>query len=145
MVRLLQTDADELVGRCAAGLPRTLLHGDAKVANFALLPTGVAALDWSWVGAGPCTLDLGWYLAVNAGRLARPKPAVIGRYRVFLEAALESRLADEQWSRLVAFGVLAGARLLLWEKALVMQSGSARATAEWKWWLQALEQVALDP
>jgi aminoglycoside phosphotransferase (APT) family kinase protein len=144
MVRLLQTDADELVGRYA-GLPRTLLHGDAKVANFAVLPTRVAALDWSWVGAGPCTLDLGWYLAVNAGRLARPKPAVIDRYRVFLEEALELRLADKPWSRLVAFGVLAGARLLLWEKALALQSGTARATAEWRWWLQALEQVAPDP
>jgi hypothetical protein len=70
---------------------------------------------------------------------------VIDRYRVFLEEALESRLADKPWSRLVAFGVLAGARLLLWEKALALQSGTARATAEWRWWLQALEQVAPDP
>jgi hypothetical protein len=101
-------------------------------------------LDWSWVGAGPCTLDLGWYLAVNAGRLARPQEAVIRRYREMLELALGGELADGQWSRLVAFGVLAGARLLLWEKALAVQSGSARARVEWSWWLHALEQVEPD-
>ena len=80
--------AHELVDRLGSGLPRTLLHGDAKVANFALLPTGVAAFDWSWVGAGPCTFDLGWYLAVNAGCLARPKEVVLSRYRALLEQEL---------------------------------------------------------
>src|SRR5207245_472024 len=33
---LLRTPAAELARRCD-GLPRTLLHGDAKVANFALM------------------------------------------------------------------------------------------------------------
>ena len=135
--------ADDTVRQLATGLPLTLLHGDAKVANFALLPTGVAVLDWSWVGAGPCTLDLGWYLAVNAGRLARPKAAVIRSYRGRLERALGTTLPDELWSRLLAFGVLAGARLLLWQKALALEAGSPRAADEWAWWLLALEQTAL--
>lgn len=42
------------------GLPRTLLHGDARVANFALLPgQRVTAFDWALIGAGPATIDLG--------------------------------------------------------------------------------------
>ena len=31
----------------------------------------------------------------------------------------------------MAFAILVGARLLLWEKALALQNGSPRATAEW--------------
>ena len=77
--------ASVLAADCA-GLPWTLLHGDAKVANFALLPgRRVAAFDWQLLGIGPATLDLGWYLAVNAGRLARPKEHVIARYRDLLD------------------------------------------------------------
>jgi hypothetical protein len=133
----------ELVHRLGGDLPRTLLHGDAKVANFALLPTGVAAFDWSWVGAGPSTFDLGWYLAVNAGRLARPREAVLSRYRELLQHELGKTLPEALWARLLAFAILVGARLLLWEKALALEKGSPQATREWAWWLHALEQAVL--
>jgi hypothetical protein len=133
----------ELLDRLGSDLPRTLLHGDAKVANFALLPTGVAAFDWSWVGAGPSTFDLGWYLAVNAGRLARPKEAVLSRYRELLQQELGHELPESLWARLVTLAMLVGARLLLWEKALALKGGSPRATHEWAWWLQALEQTVV--
>ncbi|HEY7728921.1 MAG TPA: phosphotransferase [Candidatus Eisenbacteria bacterium] len=70
-------------------LPRTLLHGDAKVANFALMPDSrVAELDWALVGAGPASVDLGRYLAVNASRLARPKEEAVARYRTLLAERL---------------------------------------------------------
>jgi hypothetical protein len=35
--------------------------------------------------------------------------------------------------------VLAGARLLLWAKALALADGSVRAFREWDWWLEALD------
>jgi hypothetical protein len=39
-------------------LPRTLVHGDVKVANFALpAEGGVAAFDWATAGVGPCSVD----------------------------------------------------------------------------------------
>ena len=42
------------------------------------------------------------------------------------------RLGDELWRRLVGVAVVAGARLLLWEKALnAAGSPSGRARAEW--------------
>jgi hypothetical protein len=124
-------------------LPRTLLHGDAKVANFAFLPGGgIAAFDWALVGAGPCTMDLGWYLAVNASRLARPKEQVIDRYRELLEDALTVPLPDGLWERLVTFGVVTGARLLLWDKAPMNVGATEKRKEEWNWWVDRLTALA---
>src|SRR5262249_4470268 len=62
---LLTQPPDRLAAACGA-LPWTLLHGDCKVANFALLPDGrVAAFDWEALAVGPAPLELGYYLAVN--------------------------------------------------------------------------------
>src|SRR5206468_204933 len=78
---VLLLPADTLARGCE-GLPHTLVHGDAKVANFGFLPGGqVAAFDWEMTGVAPSGIDLGYYLAVNAGRLARPKAEVAARYR----------------------------------------------------------------
>ena len=106
------------------GLPRTLIHGDAKVANFAFLADGgIAAFDWAWVGAGPCSLDLGWYLAVNSERLAGPKEEVIERYRGFLEACLDHEVPNALWDDLLHAGILCAARMLLWAQALLQGLG----------------------
>jgi hypothetical protein len=136
---LVSRPARVLAADCA-GLPATLLHGDAKVANFALLPGGrVAAFDWELLGAGPATLDLGWYLAVNAGRLARPKEHVIARYRDFLESRLPRPLSNLLWERMVSAGILCGALMLLWSKAISLEEpGSSRAEEEWNWWVKQL-------
>jgi hypothetical protein len=138
----LRQPAEAFAHECAT-LPRTLLHGDAKVANFALLGDGrVAAFDWALIGAGPCTLDLGWYLAVNAGRLARTKEEVIERYRTRLEAELGCAIPSETWERLLSTGLLCGAAMGLWEKALAVESGAPGASAEWDWWLGQLAHGA---
>jgi len=134
IVEMLTRPPDELAQACS-GLPRTLLHGDTKVANFAFLPDGgVVAFDWALMGFGPPTLDLGWYLAVNSGRLARPKEGVIGRYRNYLETALGATFDDSQWAHLVSVGVLHGALMSLWEKALSVAAGTPGAVEEWRWW-----------
>ncbi len=137
---LLSTPPDALARRCD-GLPRTLLHGDAKIANFAVL-TGdrCAAIDWALTGAGPATQDLGWYLAVNAGRLARPKEAVIARYRDLLESWLGAGLSDGVWEQMLDVGLLCGALMLLWSKASALEAGSAGAAAEWQWWVGRLHR-----
>jgi hypothetical protein len=149
LTRLPAAVADQLrqppgaFARQCATLPRTLLHGDTKVANFALLGDGrVAAFDWALIGTGPCTLDLGWYLAVNAGRLARPKEGVIARYRALLEAELGRAIPSEIWERLLFAGLLCGAAMGLWEKALTAESGAPRASAEWDWWVGQLVRGA---
>ena len=123
----------------------SLLHGDAKIANFAVLPSGrAAAFDWAWVGAGPPTLDLGWYLAINAGRLARPRDAVLARYRQLLEVELGSSLPAVIWEQLVQVGLLCGALMLLWQKALALEleeAPSPQAEDDWLWWVNALVRL----
>jgi hypothetical protein len=120
-------------------LPRTLLHGDARLVNFAFLPDGrVAAFDWQLASAGPATLDLGYYLIGNARRRARPTEAVIARYRGCLEARLGSVLPAALWDRLLAAGVLYGAAMLLWDRALDLDEGLPGAAAEWDWWIAHL-------
>jgi hypothetical protein len=122
-----------------ADLPRTLLHGDVKVANFALLgDSRVAAFDWALVGTGPCTIDLGWYLAVNASRLTCSKEEILIRYRTLIESALGRQLSDDVWRRLEAVAVVIGARMLLWSKAIALEVGRPGAVDEWNWWVGRL-------
>ena len=126
-----------------ADLPQTLVHGDVKVANFALIPKrGVAAFDWALVGAGPSTTDLGWYLAVNASRLARTKEAVMTRYRELLERELGQALDDVLWARLEDVAVIYAARTMLWAKGAQVAAGGVPAQAEWEWWSRRLEEAA---
>jgi len=87
-------------------------------------------------------VDLGWYLAINASRLARPREEVLRRYRSRLEAALGRKLDEPLWSRLAAAAMLTGALMLLWSKALALEAGSERARAEWEWWMESLSRLA---
>jgi hypothetical protein len=120
-------------------LPRTLVHGDAKVANFAILPGGrVSAFDWAIAGAGPCTIDVGWYIAVNASRLTSSKEQVLNRYRTLLEDARGERIANGLWQRLEHVAITCGARMLLWSKALALDAGRPGADDEWAWWVDRL-------
>jgi hypothetical protein len=136
---LIRSPADEL-SWLWRDLPHTLVHGDAKVANFALLPDGrVAAFDWALIGAGPATIDVGWYLAINASRLTGTKEETLRRYRALLEAARGVGLDDACWDRLVRAGIVIAARMLLWSKALALEAGRAGAEAEWTWWVERLE------
>jgi hypothetical protein len=124
------------------GLPRTLTHGDLKVANFAWLPDGrVAAFDWAVSGACPVAMDLAWYLSVNATRLPGTKERSVARYRRLLEAALGRQLGEGFWKQTVDYAVLAGAAMILWSKALALESGAARAREEWDWWVVRLEAM----
>jgi hypothetical protein len=123
-------------------LPSTLAHGDFKVANFAILPGGrVAAFDWGLVAAGPVAIDLGWSLAVNASRIRGDRDAYLGRYRGLLEGALGRALPEATWDALVRAAIEAGARTLLWSKALALEAGSPAARAEWDWWMVRLARL----
>jgi aminoglycoside phosphotransferase (APT) family kinase protein len=101
----------------------------------------VAAFDWSCIAAGPPTLDLGWYVAVNATRLAGSKERTIEHYRELLESRLGASISDRTWREMIAVGMLYGARALLWSKALALEAGSTRAREEWEWWVEGLGAV----
>jgi hypothetical protein len=122
------------------GLPRTLLHGDAKVANFARIADGrVAAFDWSLLAAGPLSIDLGWHLAVNATRLSRSKEETLEWYRELWTKARGAAMDDALWARLRRGAILFGGRLLLWSKAVALDADRPGAGAEWSWWMEHLE------
>ncbi len=71
VAELLTTPPEKLFRRYA-DLPRTLLHGDAKVPNFALLPDGrVAAIDWG-VGWRRSADDRGGLVPGDQRRPTRP-------------------------------------------------------------------------
>jgi hypothetical protein len=86
---------------------------------------------------------VGWYLAINGGRLARSRDALIELYRRLLKAESGTPIADDLWARLVDVGVLCGALVLLWLKALALEEQpSPELRAEWQWWIDALVHVS---
>lgn len=122
-------------------LPRTLVHGDTKVANFAKAANGeLSLLDWAFAGHAPCTFDIGWFIAVNASRLAESKETVLHKYRHFLQGHLGRRLDNGLWHRLEEAGVVCGAFMLLWSKGAAMANAREGAATEWNWWLDRLEK-----
>lgn len=126
-----------------ADLPVTLVHGDTKVANFAVLPAQrVCALDWAFVGRAPCTFEVGWYLAVNASRLVRSKEETLRRYRERLEERLGRRLEDDLWDRMEEAGLVCAGLMLLWSKAAGVEAGRDGAQSEWEWWESRLSAWA---
>jgi hypothetical protein len=142
------------LARLCAGIPSTLLHGDTRLANMAVMPKDpvrpVAFLDWQMAGAGPATLDLGLYLAGNARLRSRGPEALIAHYRELLERALApsassalpgSPVEDAIWERMVAAGTLYGAALLLWDRALDADDMLPGAAAELEWWSDQLERL----
>jgi len=139
---LLSRKKEEFARLCE-GLPKTLIHGDAKMGNFAFMPDKkIAAFDWAMVGVAPPTVDLGWYLAINASRLARPKEEVVRRYRELLEGRLGRPLDEKLWARMLDIGILYGAVMLLWTKALSLASMTSVSRREWSWWVSRLNTIS---
>jgi hypothetical protein len=134
--------AAELASEWSA-LPLTLIHGDCKIANFARLAGGrIAAFDWALAAAAPVAIEVGWYLAINATRLARPKEAWLELYRQRLAAHLHSAPEGAAWEAMTRAAVLSAARMLLWSKAAALETGGRAAQTEWDWWMQRLEAAA---
>jgi hypothetical protein len=128
-----------------SSLPTTLLHGDTKLANFAIKPNGHLALfDWAFVGSGPCTFDIGWYVAVNASRLCRSKEELFEVYKSKLEKHLGWSIDPQMWQSLVDAGILCGALMLLWTKALAVENNRDRSDIEWEWWCNQLEKISCN-
>ena len=137
---LLQRPAESIAGDFSH-LPQTLLHGDTKLANFGFYPNGeLAAFDWATVGKGPATVDLGYCLAINSAKLPGAKESIIARYRYLLETELPRPIPAATWDELVTLAIVAGAGMLLWSKALALDARAPGATAEWDWWVAALER-----
>jgi len=134
---VLEPPVNELVN----GLPKTLIHGDSKLANFAIVRhEKVSAFDWTVVAYASPAIEIGWYLAVNASRLARPKEKFLQRYRELLQQVLGENFSIDEWEQMVRVAIVAGARMLLWNKALNLQKQIAGSREEWDWWMERLAE-----
>jgi thiamine kinase-like enzyme len=151
-LRLLPAEIIKIITRPAKelfetwnDLPITLLHGDAKIANMVILPSGnLVMFDWTYVGRGPCGMELGWYIAVNSTRLTRSKEDIIRKYRSCLEFHLNFAISEEIWAKIIDLAIVTGSRMMLWNKALSFQEGTQRGKEEWTWWENRLKGVAFS-
>lgn len=83
----LRDAASAIDARLNAARFQTLIHGDAKPANFCVGPRGLAAVDFQYVGGGCGMKDLAYLLR----RGERPDdPAHLDRYFTSLREALKS-------------------------------------------------------
>jgi thiamine kinase-like enzyme len=138
---ILKKPADEIFKHWN-DLPVTLLHGDAKIANMAILPSHqVVMFDWTYIGWGPCGIELGWWLAVNSTRLARSKEDLISKYRSCLESNLKFFIPNQTWSRMIELAIMTGVMMMLWNKALGFRAGTKRGIDEWEWWVTQLKTI----
>jgi hypothetical protein len=142
--RLFQ-DPAPLLDRLAR-LPRTLLHGDLKLANMAVASDGtVTLLDWSVVMNGPIAVELAWLLAVNSSRLPGTLDETIDRYAAHLERESGRPLDDFRWEVQLHVVALSGLMMYGWGKAL---DAAAGRPDELRWWcdraLAAADALALS-
>ncbi|HEY0443327.1 MAG TPA: phosphotransferase [Candidatus Limnocylindrales bacterium] len=80
LVAALADDPGPLIAALDA-LPKTLLHGDLKLANVGITADGsVDLIDWQMVMFGPVAIELGWFLAANVAALPLTPDEVLARY-----------------------------------------------------------------
>jgi hypothetical protein len=89
----LKKYASDLDRVLRSGHYQTLLHGDAKVANFCFASDGkVAGLDFQYVGAGCGMKDLAYFLGscIPESDLTQRHEEFLGKYFDFLEKATKA-------------------------------------------------------
>ena len=96
--RRLKAAAADLDARLAAGRYRSLVHGDAKVANFCFATDGrrVAAVDFQYVGGGCGMKDVAYFFSscLSEAQLDREADALLDTYFDHLRASLADHPAD---------------------------------------------------
>ena len=88
--------------------PHTLLHGDFRDANLAVLPQErLVAFDWQFATRSLMTVDLAWF--INDIRDLISLPQAHSFYRERLEGYLEQKLDDQHWEAMLDLGYLVNA------------------------------------
>jgi hypothetical protein len=120
----------------------TLLHGDAKIANFAFHRDGsVSAFDWALLGAGPVAIEMGWYIARNARTLSRSKEDTLKAYHNHLIMIRPESREDLQFDDFLRHSIVWGALRHLWRKALALDAAEPGSELEWEWWAEHLSAI----
>ncbi len=86
--------------------PATLLHGDYRLDNLAVMPDeSVIAFDWQYAARGPAVMDLAWL--VMSGGVLELHGWAFDRYRDHLADALGGALDVPRWDRALAIAKFA--------------------------------------
>ncbi|HXI79879.1 MAG TPA: phosphotransferase [Verrucomicrobiae bacterium] len=133
--------------------PRTLIHGDLKLANVGIAADGaVETIDWQMVSIAPIAIEIGWFLVANVASLPVEPNEVIRRYRTHL--AKGDLDPDDGWLRGNAFeddgvdaAVLVGLLLRGWRKGLDADAGitlgsGVTARDDLAWWCARAVEAA---
>lgn len=101
----LKSAAAAIDARLSAATHQTLVHGDAKVANFCLGAAAVAAVDFQYVGGGCGMKDVAYFLGSCLGdrALNAHAPQLIDRYFDTLRAQLGANAdaVETEWRQLL--------------------------------------------
>ena len=92
----LRAAAGWLDQRLSGARFQTLVHGDAKLANFCFGPAGVAAVDFQYVGGGCGMKDLAYFLSscLSSDELEEGGARCVDRYFELLRGELAGRDVD---------------------------------------------------
>lgn len=133
LARRLAADMTPLLAALES-LPRTLLHGDLKIANFGWDGETLSLLDWAMVMRGPAAIDLMLLLTMNSSILPWMLDEALERYAAHLERALGAeRFAAARWWQQRATLMLGGLLYYGWGKALDAHAGQPD---ELRWWCE---------
>ena len=89
-----------------AQYPSTLIHGDYRTGNLALLPETdqVVAFDWQAAGYAPALIDICWF--VMTGEFFLRQELLAAYYREQLAVRLGNRFDPDQWQSMYEVGCL---------------------------------------
>jgi hypothetical protein len=102
----LREAAEALDRRLSTCRYRTLVHGDAKVANFCFGPAGVAAVDFQYAGGGCGMRDVAYFLScLDTARLQRAGDRYLDAYFQHLGRELagsphDAAAVEDEWRAL---------------------------------------------
>ena len=142
---LLRFNAPLLAARLTGARYQTLIHGDAKDANFCFSPTSVAAVDFQYTGAAPGIVDVAYLLY---GRTDEPAHGIddarLDLYFTHLRAALpvdvDADALEREWRALYITARLDFCRFLAgWRPA--MWAGDARGQRFVRSYLETRSQI----
>jgi len=87
-------------------LPQTVIHGDLRRANIAILPSSISLFDWDFACRAPAAADLAWYWLLhfwcyppNDGRTPEDREPLLAYYVERLHEALGRQLDRAAFER----------------------------------------------
>jgi hypothetical protein len=136
----LTNDPTPLVSALAP-YPRTLVHGDARIANIGVEPSinetpRPLLIDWAIAGRNVALLDVIWYLGARTPWLPGDRETALELYRAALSRRLGARWDNAWWPPLLDLSTLGGLIRFGWFTATEAARGGDAALADLRWWVK---------